>query len=99
MSAKESQEFGQQHEPSSTHTWPRREGRLLEIEADRPLIHRRCSACGRSFIHDLAMREWYAVIPRIFDFERLYEVSERWLIEACTGAYQPSDEEARRLVH
>jgi len=95
----EYQAGGQHKEPSPTHTWPRCEGRRLELEPDRPLIHRRCSACGRSFVYDLTLREWYAAVPRIFDFKRLYEVSGRWLIEVCPGLYQASDDAAHRRLH
>src|SRR6266436_1053925 len=47
---------------------------------------------------DLLTGNWYAVFPRIFDFEPLDHVSERWLKEACPGEYLNSDVEARKLA-
>jgi hypothetical protein len=34
----------------------------------------------------------------MFDFERLDDVSERWLKERCPGEYLSSDTEARKLA-
>ena len=84
--------------PSSTHTWLSHEGRRLEIESGKPLLHRFCTTCHRNFVCDLATGNWYAVFPRIFDFEPLDHVSEPWLKEACPGEYLNSDVEARKLT-
>jgi hypothetical protein len=84
--------------PSSTHTWLSPEGRRVEIESGKPLLHRFCTTCHRNFVCDLLTGNWYAVFPRIFDFERLDHVSERWLKEACPGEFLNSDAEARNLT-
>ena len=81
--------------PSSTHTWLLPQGRL-EIESGKPLLHRFCTTCHRNFVCDLLTGNWYTVFPRIFDFEHLDHVSERWLKEACPGQYLNSDAEARK---
>jgi hypothetical protein len=47
-------------------------------------------------VHDLTTKEWYAVFPRVLDFERLDEVSQRWLAEECSGQYQAADDRARK---
>ena len=80
--------------PSPTHTWLLADGRKLEIESGKPLVHRMCTTCGRNFVYDVAAKEWYAAFPRMFDFDRLVAVSLRWLSEACPGRYLGSDEEA-----
>jgi hypothetical protein len=81
-------------EPSTTHTWLLADGRKLEIEPGKPLLHRMCTTCHRNFVYDVAAKEWYAAYPRMFDFDRLVAVTPRWLSEACPGRYLPSDEEA-----
>ena len=82
--------------PCSTHTWLSPEGRRLEIESGKPLLHRFCTTCHRNFVCDLSTGSWFMVFPRIFDFERLEHFSERWLKEACPGEYLNSDAEARQ---
>ena len=82
--------------PSSTHTWLTTEGRRL-IESGKSLLHRFCTTCHRNFVCDLLTGYWYTVFPRIFDFQYLDHVSERWLKEACPGEYLNSDVEARKL--
>lgn len=84
--------------PSSTHTWLLPKGRPLEIESGKPLLHRFCTTCHRNFVCDLSTGNWHTVFPRIFDFEHLDHVSERWLKEACPGEYLSSDAEARKLT-
>jgi hypothetical protein len=71
--------------PSSTHSWLLPEGRRLELEQGKPLLHRVCTVCKRNFVNDLMTGEWYAVIPRMFDFERLHGVSEKWMAAPCPG--------------
>jgi hypothetical protein len=83
-------------EPSASHTWLSLEGRHLEIEADKPLLHRFCTLCRRNFVRDLSSGKWQAVLPRIFDFEHLDQVSEQWLKETCPGQYLTSDAAAAR---
>jgi hypothetical protein len=83
--------------PSPTHTWLSREGRGLEIESGRPLLHRFCTICRRNFVCVLSSGEWYAVYPRMFDFEHLDQVREQWLKEVCPRQYLISDERARHL--
>jgi hypothetical protein len=78
------------HGPSSTHCWLIAEGRKLELEPGKPLLHRFCTACQRNFVHDLTTGEWYAAIPRMFDFERLHMLSEHWLNEPCPGKLSES---------
>jgi hypothetical protein len=82
--------------PSATHSWDQPDGRRLELQPGKALIHWRCTICRRSFVHDLTTQEWYAAFPRVLDFERLDGVTQRWLAEACSGRYQPADERARR---
>jgi hypothetical protein len=84
-------------EPSSTHTWLSLEGRHLEIEAGKPLLHQFCTKCRRNFICDLWSGKWHAVLPRIIDFEHLDQVTEQWLKETCPRQYLTSDAEARQL--
>ena len=84
--------------PSSTHTWLSPEGRRLEIESGKPLLHRFCTTCHRNCVCDLLTGNWYTVFPRMFDFEHHDDVSERWLKEACPGEYLNSDAEARKLA-
>jgi len=98
MPAKEPASDHSSIEPSSTHSWLSREGRRLEIESGKPLLHRFCTTCHRNFVCDLSIGTWYAVFPRIFDFERLDDVSERWLKEECPGECLNSDAEARKLA-
>jgi hypothetical protein len=83
--------------PSSTHTWLSLEGRHLEIEAGKPLLHRFCTLCRRNFVCDLSSGKWQAVLPRIFDFEHLDQVSEQWLKETCPRQYLTSDAAARHV--
>jgi hypothetical protein len=83
-------------EPSPSHIWLLADGRKLEFEPGKPLVHRLCTTCQRNFVYDVAAKEWYAAYPRMFDFDRLDAVSQRWLSEACPGRYLPSDEEARK---
>ena len=83
-------------EPSSTHSWLSPEGRRLEIESGKPLLHRFCTTCHRNFVCDLLTDTWYAVFPRLFDFELLDDVRERWLNEVCPEKYLDSDVEARK---
>lgn len=85
--------------PSNTHTWLLPDGRLLEVEPGKPLVHRMCVTCNRNFVHDLAAQEWYAAYPRMFDFDRLDEVSVRWLSEACPGEYLSADTQAYEGRH
>ena len=82
--------------PSATHNWTQPDGRRLELQPGKRLIHRRCTSCRRNFVHDLTTKEWYAVFPRVLDFERLDEVSQRWLAEECSGQYQAADDRARK---
>jgi hypothetical protein len=84
-------------EPSSTHTWLSLEGRHLEIEAGRPLLHRFCTICRRNFVCDVSSGKWQAVLPRIFDFEHLDQVSEQWLKEACPRQHLTFRKEASVL--
>jgi hypothetical protein len=81
--------------PSATHSWDQPDGRRLELQPGKTLIHWRCTACRRSFVHDLTVQEWYAAVPRVLDFERLDGVTQRWLAQECSGHYQPADEQAR----
>jgi hypothetical protein len=97
MPAQEPSDRHKSIEPSPTHTWLSREGRHVEIEPGRPLLHRFCTACRRNFVCDLSSKEWYAVFPRIFDFEHLDQVGEQWLKEACPRQYLTSDATARQL--
>jgi hypothetical protein len=71
--------------PSSTHRWYCPKGRLLELEPGKPLLQLTCTACFRNFVHDLIIGEWYAALPRVFDFERLDELTDLWLEEECLG--------------
>jgi hypothetical protein len=80
--------------PSNTHTWLLPDGRHLEIQPGKPLLHRMCVTCNRNFVHDLETEEWYAAYPRMFDFDRLDDVSARWLNEACPGEYLSADAQA-----
>lgn len=73
--------------PSETHAWLLREGRRLEIESNQRLLHRFCTTCRRSFVCDLATDDLYAAFPRAFDFERLDEVSKRWLNESSRPSF------------
>jgi hypothetical protein len=82
--------------PSATHNWAQSDGRRLELQPGKRLIHWRCTSCRRNCVHDLTTKEWYAVFPRVLDFERLDEVSQRWLAEECSGQYQAADERARK---
>jgi hypothetical protein len=97
MPAQESSDRHTSIEPSPTHSWLSLEGRHLEIEAGKPLLHRFCTSCRRNFVCDLSSGEWYAVFPRIFDFERLAQVSEPWLKAECPRQYLASDAAARQL--
>jgi hypothetical protein len=83
-------------EPSPTHTWLLADGRTLEVEPGKPLLHRLCTTCRRNFVYDGAAKEWYAAYPRMFDFDRLIEVTPQWLSEPCPGRYLAADEEARK---
>ena len=82
--------------PSTTHSWDQPDGRRLELQPGKTLMHWRCTICRRNFVHDLTTDEWYAAFPRVLDFERLDEVSTRWLAEECSGHYQPSDDNERK---
>lgn len=84
------------NEPSPTHKWLSAEGRRIALEPDKPLLQRLCTVCQRNFVQDLATGEWYGAIPRMFDFERLYEVSERWLSEPCPGVYRQTQPTAKK---
>jgi hypothetical protein len=86
------------NEPSASHSWLAPEARQLEIEPGRPLLHRFCTVCRRNFVNDLVTGEWYAAFPGIFQFERLDDVSNRWIAEECPGNHLESDEEARRIA-
>ncbi len=77
--------------PSLTHKWLSEEGRRLELDPGRPLLHRLCTVCNRNFVHDLTTGEWYAVIARMFDFERLRPVIDEWLKTPCPGAPNQAD--------
>jgi hypothetical protein len=77
--------------PSPTHKWLSEEGRRLELDPGRPLLHRLCTVCNRNFVHDLTTGEWYAVIARMFDFERLRPVTDEWLKTPCPGAPDQAD--------
>jgi hypothetical protein len=83
-------------EPSTTHTWLLADGRRLEPEAGKPLVHRLCTVCKRNFVHDVTAKDWYVAYPRLLDFDRLVSVSQRWLSEACPGRYLTTDEDARK---
>ena len=72
-------------EPSSTHTWLSLDGRHLEIEAGRPLLHRFCTICRRNFVCDVSSGKWQAVLPRIFDFEAS-RPSKRTMAERSVSA-------------
>ena len=85
--------------PSSTHTWLSAEGRRVEIESGKPLLHQFCITCHRNFVCELLTGNWHTVFPQIFDFQYLDHVSERWLKEACPGEYLNSDAEARKSTH
>lgn len=80
--------------PSNTHTWLLAEGRHLEIQPGKPLLHRMCVTCNRNFVHDISAEEWYAAYPRMFDFDRLDEFSATWLSEPCPGEHLSSDAKA-----
>ena len=41
--------------PSNTHTWLLPDGRHLEVEPGKPLVHRMCVTCNRNFVHDLKL--------------------------------------------
>jgi hypothetical protein len=82
--------------PSATHSWDQPDGRRLELQPGKTLVHWRCTICRRNFVHDLTSQEWYAAFPRVLDFERLDGVTQRWLAEECSGHYQPADEPARK---
>jgi hypothetical protein len=56
------------------------------------------STCHRNFVRDLMTGNRYAVFPRMFDFEHLDHVSERWLKEVCPSEYLNSDAETRKLT-
>jgi hypothetical protein len=43
-------------DPSPTHTWLSAEGRTLELEAGKPLVHRLCTVCKRNFVHDVTAK-------------------------------------------
>ena len=72
-------------EPSSTHQWLSAEGRQLELEPGKPLLHRLCVACHRNFVKDMTSGKWHAALPRMFDFELLHPMTEAWLSEPCPG--------------
>jgi hypothetical protein len=97
MPAQEPSDRDPSTEPSSTHTWLLLEGRHLEIEAGKPLLHRFCTTCRRNFVCELSSRKWHAVLPRIFDFEHLDQVTEQWLKETCPRQYLTSDAVVRQL--
>jgi len=84
------------NEPSPTHSWLARDARQLETKPGEPVLHRFCTACHRNFVHDISSGEWYAAFPGVFDFERLDEVSSRWLSEECPGERLITDELARK---
>ena len=71
--------------PSSTHRWLLPNGRRLELQPGKPLLHRLCTVCNRNFVQDSATGEWFAAIPRMFDFELLHPVNEKWLCDPCPG--------------
>jgi hypothetical protein len=98
MPAQEPSDRNPSIEPSSTHTWLSLEGRHLEIEAGKPLLHQFCTKCRRNFVRDLSSGKWHAVFPRIFDFEHLDQVSEEWLKETCPRQYLTSDAAAPRQL-
>jgi hypothetical protein len=97
MPAQEPSDRDPSTEPSSTHTWLLLEGRHLEIEAGEPLLHRFCTTCRRNFVCELSSRKWHAVLPRIFDFEHLDQVTEQWLKETCPRQYLTTDAVVREL--
>lgn len=100
MPAKEPQSANQSSNgPSDTHTWLLPNGRHLEIQPGKPLLHRMCITCNRNFVQDLAAQEWYAAYPRMFEFDRLDEVSAQWLSEACPGEFLASDAKAYEGQH
>ena len=72
-------------EPSWTHQWLLPEGRRIALQPGKPLLHRLCTVCNRNFVQDSTTGEWFAAIPRMFDFERLHGVSEKWLDDPCPG--------------
>lgn len=98
MPAQEPSNRHQSTEPSSTHTWLSLDGRHLEIEAGKPLLHRFCTICRRNFVCDISSGRWHAVFPQIFDFEHLDQLSEQWLKETCPGQYLTSDAEVARQL-
>src|SRR5579863_1278966 len=63
--------------------WLSPEGRRLEIEGGKPLLHRFWTTCHRNFVRDLLTGNCYIVSPRILDFQYLDHVSERWRRRYC----------------
>lgn len=97
MPVKEAPACHPSEEPSSTHNWAQPDGRRLDLQAGKTIIQWSCTACGRHFVHDLGTEEWYAVFPRVLDFERLEGMGEHWLAEACPGIYQSVEEQRQKL--
>ncbi len=71
----------------NTHEWYSPNGRRIEIEPGKSVIHHQCSRCRRDFVHDPASEERYPVHVSIFELQRLPDsIATRWLAEPCPGA-------------
>ena len=75
--------------PSATHSWDQPDGRRLELQPGKTLIHWRCTICRRSFVHDLTAQEWYAAFPRVLDFERLDGLPSVGWPKSVQGSIRP----------
>ena len=80
----------------NSHQWSSAQGRRLEIDAGKPLIHHQCSRCRRDFVEDLRSGERFAVHASIFSFRRFPDpITKQWLGELCPGAPLPYEMEIR----
>ena len=76
----------------SSHKWSSANGRRIEIETGKPVIHHRCSRCQRDFAEDQPSGERYAVYVSVFSLRKLPDhISKQWLDELCPGQPLPLD--------
>jgi hypothetical protein len=84
----------------NSHQWSSIQGRRVEVDPGKPLVHHQCSRCRRDFVEDSSTGERYAAYVSVFRLRRLPDlITRQWLAELCPGAPLPYDVEVRsRLI-
>ena len=77
------------------HQCLQRRPRHLELESSQSVFQRGCTRCGRDFVIEVSSGDRSAVVVSILSFQRLDEITRRWLSESCPGKRLPGDDADR----